>query len=174
MGHCANSGDSKGNKPESLACTWLRHELSDWRWMQWATGTWQRAPRMSVMRRVRASSWKRRAFHQTGPRGGYQDPPWYKAQCTEKQRGLRGRVCGVKLRGQDARFPGKNTGGSCFSFSRRSYWPRIKTGSPALQVDSLLTEPPGKPRPYLAIKEMSKDLLSYFKSAIHVSELFCF
>ena len=71
--------------------------------MQWATGTWQRAPRMSVMRRVRASSWKRRAFHQTGPRGGYQDPPWYKAQCTEKQRGLRGRVCRVKLRGQDAR-----------------------------------------------------------------------
>lgn len=37
--------------------------------MQGATGTWKRAPRMSVMRRVRASSWKRRAFHQTGLHG---------------------------------------------------------------------------------------------------------
>ena len=47
--------------------TSLRHELSDRRWIQRATGTWKRALRMFVMRRVRASSWKRRGFHQTGP-----------------------------------------------------------------------------------------------------------
>ena len=30
-------------------------------------------------------------------------------------------------------------------FSRGSSWPRIKPGSPALQADTLLSEPPGKP-----------------------------
>ena len=32
------------------------------------------------------------------------------------------------------------------SSSRRSSWPRIESGSPALQAHSLLSEPPGKPK----------------------------
>ena len=51
-------------------------------------------------------------------------------------------------------------GASCLEFSRQEYWSGlpfpspgdvpnlgIKSGSPALQVDSLLSEPPGKPIP---------------------------
>ena len=33
-------------------------------------------------------------------------------------------------------------------FSRGSSWPRVGPGSPALQADSLLSEPPGKPQIY--------------------------
>ena len=40
--------------------------------------------------------------------------------------------------------PGKNTGvGIAIPFSRGSFWPRIKPGSPALQAHSLLSESAG-------------------------------
>ena len=41
--------------------------------------------------------------------------------------------------------PGKNTGVGSLPLSRGSSWPRDQTGSPALQMDPLLSEPPGKP-----------------------------
>ena len=42
--------------------------------------------------------------------------------------------------------PGKNTGVDCHSLLQRIFpGPGIEPRSPALQVDSLLTQPPGKP-----------------------------
>ena len=41
--------------------------------------------------------------------------------------------------------PGENNGLGCHSFLRGSSWPRIEPGSPALQADSLQSEPPGTP-----------------------------
>ena len=40
-------------------------------------------------------------------------------------------------------FLSKSTGVGCHSFSRGSSQPRVKPGSPALQADALLSEPPG-------------------------------
>ena len=42
--------------------------------------------------------------------------------------------------------PGKNTGVGCHASSRGSFNPGIKPRSPALQVNSSLPEPPGKPK----------------------------
>ena len=43
--------------------------------------------------------------------------------------------------------PGKNTGGGCHFLLQGNFPdPGIKPGSPALQVDSLPSEPPGKPK----------------------------
>ena len=42
--------------------------------------------------------------------------------------------------------PGKNTGVGCHASSKGSSQPRIEPRSPTLQGDSLLSEPPGKPR----------------------------
>ena len=45
-------------------------------------------------------------------------------------------------------FPGKNTGTGCQSLLQGIFLPQgIEPGSPALQADSLLSEPPGKPPP---------------------------
>ena len=47
-------------------------------------------------------------------------------------------------------FPGENTGMGChFLLQGNLPNPGIKPGSPALQADSLPTEPPGKPREVL-------------------------
>ena len=42
--------------------------------------------------------------------------------------------------------PGKNTGVGCHASSRESSQPRIESRSPTLQVGSLPSEPPGKPK----------------------------
>ena len=42
--------------------------------------------------------------------------------------------------------PGKNTGVGCHASSRGSFNPGIEPRSPALQVNSSLPEPPGKPK----------------------------
>ena len=45
-----------------------------------------------------------------------------------------------------------------YPFFRGSFWPRNQTGSPALQVDSLLTEPWGKPGNIHASKLLSQTI----------------
>ena len=42
--------------------------------------------------------------------------------------------------------PGKNIGVSCHDLLQRIFKPGMEPRSPTLQVDSFLTEPPGKPK----------------------------
>ena len=46
-------------------------------------------------------------------------------------------------------FPGKNTGVGYRFLLQGSSWPRDKPGSPSLQADSLLSEPPDKPQQFV-------------------------
>ena len=51
--------------------------------------------------------------------------------------------------------PGKNTGVAAISFSRESSDPGIELVSPALQANSLPSEPPGKPQVLRALHDFS-------------------
>ena len=59
-----------------------------------------------------------------------------------------------------------------FPFSRGSSWPRIELRSPALQVDSLLSEPPGKPNPAPNQSDLPKEVevwtLTWMSTELHM------
>ena len=50
--------------------------------------------------------------------------------------------------------PGKNTGVGSHSLFQQIFLTQIKPGSPALQADSLLSEPPGKPQTIFTLGKM--------------------